>query len=126
MNPVPAQREYFLDSIRAWLMLLGIPFHISLIYSSHTWHVNSAEPSLWLTLFNDFIHSFRMQVFFVISGYFSYMLFLRYPLKKWWKVRVERVGIPNVNSHPPTDITAIYYAAICQRKSGKLAWAVIV
>ncbi|HGT4692340.1 TPA: glucans biosynthesis protein MdoC, partial [Escherichia coli] len=57
MNPVPAQREYFLDSIRAWLMLLGIPFHISLIYSSHTWHVNSAEPSLWLTLFNDFIHS---------------------------------------------------------------------
>ncbi|PTF20585.1 glucan biosynthesis protein, partial [Staphylococcus epidermidis] len=49
MNPVPAQREYFLDSIRAWLMLLGIPFHISLIYSSHTWHVNSAESSLWLT-----------------------------------------------------------------------------
>ena len=100
MNPVPAQREYFLDSIRAWLMLLGIPFHISLIYSSHTWHVNSAEPSLWLTLFNDFIHSFRMQVFFVISGYFSYMLFLRYPLKKWWKVRVERVGIPMLTAIP--------------------------
>lgn len=100
MNPVPAQREYFLDSIRAWLMLLGIPFHISLIYSSHTWHVNSAESSLWLTLFNDFIHSFRMQVFFVISGYFSYMLFLRYPLKKWWKVRVERVGIPMLTAIP--------------------------
>ncbi|NDO80989.1 glucan biosynthesis protein C [Citrobacter sp. NCU1] len=94
MNPVPPQREYFLDSIRAWLMLLGIPFHISLIYSGHTWHVNSAEPSWWLTLFNDFVHAFRMQVFFVISGYFSYMLFLRYPLKRWWKVRVERVGIP--------------------------------
>ncbi len=126
MNPVPAQREYFLDSIRAWLMLLGIPFHISLIYSSHTWHVNSAEPSLWLTLFNDFIHSFRMQVFFVISGYFSYMLFLRYPLKKWWKVRVERVGIPMLTAIPPTDIAAIYYAAIRQRESGKLARAVIV
>ncbi|KFC09398.1 glucans biosynthesis protein C [Trabulsiella guamensis ATCC 49490] len=100
MNKVPPQREYFLDSIRAWLMLLGIPFHISLIYSSHVWHVNSAEPSWWLTLFNDFIHSFRMQVFFVISGYFSYMLFLRYPLKKWWKVRVERVGIPLLTAIP--------------------------
>lgn len=100
MNPVPAQREYFLDSIRAWLMLLGIPFHISLIYSGHTWHVNSAEPSWWLTLFNDFIHAFRMQVFFVISGYFSYMLFLRYPLKRWWKVRVERVGIPMLTAIP--------------------------
>ncbi len=63
MNNTPVQREYFFDSIRAWLMLLGIPFHISLIYSSHSWHVNSAEPSWWLTLFNDFIHAFRMQVF---------------------------------------------------------------
>lgn len=43
MNNTPVQREYFFDSIRAWLMLLGIPFHISLIYSSHSWHVNSAE-----------------------------------------------------------------------------------
>lgn len=100
MNSVPAQREYFLDSIRAWLMLLGIPFHISLIYSSHTWHVNSADSSWWLTVFNDFIHAFRMQVFFVISGYFSYMLFLRYPLKRWWKVRVERVGIPMLTAIP--------------------------
>ncbi|PLY43420.1 glucans biosynthesis protein MdoC [Lelliottia sp. F153] len=100
MTTVPVQREYFLDSIRAWLMLLGIPFHISLIYSSHTWHVNSIEPSWWLTLFNDFIHSFRMQVFFVISGYFSYMLFMRYPMKRWWKVRVERVGIPMLTAIP--------------------------
>ncbi|EAV5208019.1 glucans biosynthesis protein MdoC [Salmonella enterica] len=100
MSSVPAPREYFLDSIRAWLMLLGIPFHISLIYSTHSWQVNSAAPSWWLTLFNDFIHAFRMQVFFVISGYFSYMLFLRYPLKHWWKVRVERVGIPMLTAIP--------------------------
>lgn len=100
MSRVPAQREYFLDSIRAWLMLLGIPFHISLIYSSHMWHVNSAHPSWWLTLFNDAIHAFRMQVFFVISGYFSYMLYLRYPLQRWWTVRVERVGIPMLTAIP--------------------------
>ena len=100
MARVPAQREYFLDSIRAWLMLLGIPFHISLIYSSHMWHVNSTYPSWWLTLFNDAIHAFRMQVFFVISGYFSYMLYLRYPLKRWWMVRVERVGIPMLTAIP--------------------------
>ncbi|WP_313049222.1 glucans biosynthesis protein MdoC [Atlantibacter subterraneus] len=100
MKTTTVQREYFLDSIRAWLMLLGIPFHISLIYSSHHWHVNSVAPSWWLTLFNDVIHAFRMQVFFVISGYFSYMLFLRYPRPKWWKVRVERVGIPMLTAIP--------------------------
>ncbi|AGE86762.1 glucans biosynthesis protein [Cronobacter sakazakii SP291] len=81
-------------------MLLGIPFHISLIYSTHQWHVNSLTPSAGLTVFNDFIHAFRMQVFFVISGYFSYMLFLRYPRKRWWKVRVERVGIPMLTAIP--------------------------
>lgn len=93
MNLVLAQREYFFDFICAWLMLLGILFYIFLIYLSYTWHVNSAELLLWLTFFNDFIYLFCMQVFFVIFGYFFYMLFLRYFLKKWWKVRVERVGI---------------------------------
>ncbi|WP_067703068.1 MULTISPECIES: glucans biosynthesis protein MdoC [unclassified Erwinia] len=94
------QREYFLDSIRAWLMLLGVPFHVSLIYSTQSWSVNSATPSEWLTLLNDFIHAFRMQVFFVISGYFSYMLFLRYTPQHWLKVRLERVGIPMLAAVP--------------------------
>lgn len=100
MSNAPKQREYFLDSIRAWLMLLGIPFHLSLIYSSHQWHVNSTTSSAGFTLFNDFIHAFRMQVFFVISGYFSYMLFQRYPLERWWKMRVLRVGIPMLAAIP--------------------------
>lgn len=94
------QREFFLDSIRAYLMLLGIPFHLSLIYSSHSWAVNSANPSFSLTVLNDFIHAFRMQVFFVISGYFSFMLFGRYERSKWLKVRLERVAIPMLSSIP--------------------------
>ncbi|GAA0477036.1 MULTISPECIES: glucans biosynthesis protein MdoC [Tatumella] len=94
------EREYFLDSIRAGLMLLGVPFHVSLIYSSQKWTVNSPTDSLWLTLFNEFIHSFRMQVFFVISGYFSYMLYLRYQPVRWLKVRMERVGIPFLAAIP--------------------------
>lgn len=88
------QREHYLDYIRAALMLLGIPFHVSLIYSSHHWVVNSTPESLPLSLFNDFIHAFRMQVFFVISGYFSCMLYQRYPLKKWLNVRLTRLLIP--------------------------------
>ncbi|AVU30057.1 glucans biosynthesis protein MdoC [Serratia marcescens] len=94
------QREFFLDSIRAYLMLLGIPFHLSLIYSSHAWAVNSASPSFSLTVLNDFIHAFRMQVFFVISGYFSYMLYERYERHQWLKVRLERVAIPLLSSIP--------------------------
>ncbi len=100
MSSAKPEREYFLDSIRAYLMLLGVPFHVSLIYSMQRWSVNSQDASLWLTVFNDFIHSFRMQVFFVISGYFSYMLYLRYQPQRWLKVRIERVGIPLLTAVP--------------------------
>ncbi|WP_145567035.1 glucans biosynthesis protein MdoC [Yersinia aleksiciae] len=94
------QREYFLDAIRAYLMLLGIPFHLSLIYSSHHWAVNSSHPSLVFTLLNDFIHAFRMQVFFVISGYFSFMLYQRYERQRWLQARLERVVIPLLAAIP--------------------------
>ncbi|MEM6159737.1 glucans biosynthesis protein MdoC [Erwinia sp. P6884] len=100
MSKSTPQREYFLDSIRAWLMLLGVPFHVSLIYSAQSWSVNSLVSSEWLTLFNEFIHAFRMQVFFVISGYFSYMLYLRYRPQQWLKLRLERVGIPMLAAVP--------------------------
>ncbi|MFZ4832776.1 glucans biosynthesis protein MdoC [Rouxiella sp. Mn2063] len=108
MKPQTKQREFFLDSIRAYLMLLGIPFHISLIYSSHEWAVNSAVPSDGLTIFNDVIHAFRMQVFFVISGYFSYMLYERYEPVAWLKVRLERVAIPLVAAFPLITVPQYY------------------
>jgi glucan biosynthesis protein C len=41
-----------------------------------------------------------MQVFFVISGYFSYMLYQRYERRQWLKVRLERVAIPLLSSIP--------------------------
>ncbi|MGP4130872.1 acyltransferase family protein [Pantoea tagorei] len=111
MSTAKPEREYFLDSIRAYLMLLGVPFHVSLIYSTQKWAVNSHEASLWLTVLNDFIHSFRMQVFFVISGYFSYMLYLRYEAKRWLKVRMERVGIPLLTAVPLITLPQFFYAA---------------
>ena len=98
MSTTPVQREYFLDSIRAWLMLLGIPFHISLIYSSHTAR-EQPDALRWLTLFNDFIHAFRMQVFCYFRLFLLHAL-LALSLKRWWKVRVERVGIPMLTAIP--------------------------
>lgn len=100
MSYQPKPREYFLDSLHASLMLLGIAFHVALIYSNQSWSVNSSHPSLRLTLLNEFIHAFRMQIFFVISGYFSYMLYLRYPPNSWLKIRLQRVGIPLLAAVP--------------------------
>ncbi len=118
MTEKKQQREYFFDSIRAYLMLLGVPFHVSLIYSSQLWSVNSPASSEWLTLLNDFIHAFRMQVFFVISGYFSYMLFLKYTTPFWLKVRLERVGIPMLAAIPLLTIPQFFMIKAWTTKIG--------
>ncbi|MEW5287750.1 glucans biosynthesis protein MdoC [Erwinia papayae] len=118
MTKKTQQREYFFDSIRAYLMLLGVPFHVSLIYSSQSWSVNSPTPSEWLTILNDFIHAFRMQVFFVISGYFSYMLFLRYSRPQWLKVRLERVGIPMLAAVPLLTVPQFFMIKAWTTKIG--------
>lgn len=118
MTKTTPQREYFLDSIRAYLMLLGVPFHLSLIYSSQNWSVNSPAPSEWLTLLNEFIHAFRMQVFFVISGYFSYMLYLRYAPGDWLKVRLERVGIPMLAAIPLVTLPQFFMLKAWTSKVG--------
>ncbi|WP_342755188.1 glucans biosynthesis protein MdoC [Pantoea sp. MBD-2R] len=118
MTEKTQQREYFFDSIRAYLMLLGVPFHVSLIYSSQAWSVNSLASSEWLTLLNDFIHAFRMQVFFVISGYFSYMLFLKYASRHWLKVRLERVGIPMLAAIPLLTVPQFFMIKAWTTKIG--------
>ncbi|VTR47683.1 Glucans biosynthesis protein C [Serratia fonticola] len=43
---------------------------------------------------------FACKVFFIISGYFSYMLYERYDSHRWLKVRLERVAIPLLSSIP--------------------------
>ncbi|VFT74549.1 glucans biosynthesis protein [Klebsiella aerogenes] len=120
MNNTPVQREYFFDSIRAWLCCWGSLSTFADLFQPQL-HVNSAEPSWWLTLFNDFIHASHAGLF-VISGYFSYMLFLRYPLKKWWKVRVERVGIPMLTAIPLLTLPQFIMLQYVNGKAEKLAY----
>ena len=102
-------------------MLLGIPFHISLIYSTiHGMWIAPNHHCGWPFLMTSSARS-ACRYFSLYPATFPTCFFYAIPWKKWWKVRVETCRYPDVNSHPPTDITAIYYAAICQRKSGKLA-----
>ncbi len=96
-------------------MLLGIPFHLSLIYSSHAWAVNSASPSFSLTVLNDFIHAFRMQVFFVISGYFSYMLYEALRAPPVAEGQAGAGGNPAVELHPANYGAAVFHAEIFHR-----------
>lgn len=95
-NAPEAERLHALDLLRGCLMILGIPFHASLIYAGPQWLVNSPNSSTALRALGDFIHVWRMPAFFVIAGYFALLMIRRKGSQTWLKGRLVRLGIPLV------------------------------
>lgn len=89
---------YFLDQVRAALMLLGIPFHAALAYIDFPWIVRAGEPSAFLTGFADFISTFRMPAFFLLAGFFAMMFVDQRNAMKWWRQRTVQLGVPLIST----------------------------
>lgn len=88
-------RQYHWDFARAFYLLLGIPFHAAVVYSTHfVWSVSSPRHSPLLTLIADGIHVFRMPGFFILAGYFSMMMLSRQGAGEWLGKRMIRLGLP--------------------------------
>lgn len=96
------ERFHSLDSLRAIMMLLGIVLHSALVYSP----INNNEISSVLLLKDpisnhisngfivEFIHSFRMQIFFILSGFFGALLFYKKSPRQMIKNRISRILFP--------------------------------
>lgn len=79
---------------RAVLMALGLFFHAGLIYGDvQGWRVLSEQSSSFIQLLSDFIHQFRMEAFYIISGIFYYLVFAKHR-DGFLKDRVIRALIP--------------------------------
>ena len=88
-------REYHWDFARALYLLLGIPFHAAVVYSTHhVWAVSSPEASPLLTFIADMLHAFRMPGFFILAGYFAMLMVGRKGAWPWLGSRVVRLGVP--------------------------------
>ena len=73
-----APREHFWDTLRAVLMLLGIPYHVALSYMlGRQWIVKSGEGVTGFIELARFISLFRMPAFYLTAGYFAAMLLAR-------------------------------------------------
>jgi glucan biosynthesis protein C len=94
MSAAPG-REHHWDSLRAILMLLGIPYHAAMAYNTRVlWDVQSLEKSEGLTFLSGFLVTFRMPAFFIVAGYFAAMLLARRPPLTWLRGRFVRLGVP--------------------------------
>ena len=90
------ERRHDLDALRAGAMLLGIVLHAALAYTGiPIWPtVDDAWPPFMAI--NNIIHGFRMPLFFLLSGFFTAMLWKRRGLGGLLIHRVKRILLPLV------------------------------
>jgi peptidoglycan/LPS O-acetylase OafA/YrhL len=90
-------RRHDLDALRAVAMLLGIALHASLAYvPGIPWPVQDSRPARWLGLLFLAIHGFRMPLFFLLSGFFTAMLWRDRGATAMLAQRARRVLFPLV------------------------------
>lgn len=87
-------RRHDLDALRAIAMLLGIVLHAALSFAPIPWTVQDSQQSdVYYMLFAG-IHGFRMPLFFMLSGFFTAMLWRKRGLRALIKQRLRRIALP--------------------------------
>jgi hypothetical protein len=90
-------RRHDLDALRAVAMLLGIALHAWLSFAprvSAVWPVQDVRQNDVFEILNAAIHGFRMPLFFLISGFFTAMLWRSRGLKSLAMHRLRRIYLP--------------------------------
>ena len=92
-------RRHDLDALRAIAMLLGIALHAALSYipmPQGGWAIHDVRQSSSMAVFITLIHGFRMPLFFLISGFFTAMLWRKRGLRSVLWQRFKRIFLPLV------------------------------
>ncbi|QDY43880.1 acyltransferase family protein [Candidatus Pantoea soli] len=95
-----SSRNIGLDLLRAGLILEGVLLHASrsLPGENGWYYVAQRDPSEIFTALLSMFHTFRMEVFFFLSGMFSALIILRKGQKFFSDNRLKRVFIPLVSA----------------------------
>ena len=88
-------RRHDLDALRGFAMLLGIALHAAMSFSP-PWGgpPHDIYTSRWFGTFMTIIHGFRLQLFFVVSGFFTMMLWRKRGTLGVIKQRTTRILVP--------------------------------
>jgi len=95
--PINTRLDY-LDAVRAFALILGIIFHACLSFMPIFigWAVMDISTSNIVAIFVHISHSFRMELFFLIAGFFAHLKYHQQGVDVLLKSRVFRIGIPFV------------------------------
>jgi glucans biosynthesis protein C len=89
-------RYHSLDALRAFALLLGIVFHAaeSFCPGRKSWAIIDSRAHDAFDLFQHVCHSFRMEIFFLIAGFFAHMLLQKIGTRAFVAHRVRRILVP--------------------------------
>ncbi len=83
-----------LDSVRATAMLLGVLYHALLFGGMYGRGGPPGVGMMFSLVVQEWLHSFRMPLFFLISGFFCRMMFVKYGTPTYLRRRWSRIGLP--------------------------------
>ena len=97
MNTSPnSERFHALDATRAFALLLGVVFHAAWSFVPHPMGAPISDVS-GSALFDWFFftsHTFRMQLFFMVAGFFAHLVYHKRGFRAFAGNRLMRIGIP--------------------------------
>ena len=86
-------RFFALDCVRATAMTLGVLYH-ALLFGGGMMMMGFGSAPTFSSRLMDWIHSFRMPLFFLISGFFSHMMMVKYGWRRYFLRRYWRIAVP--------------------------------
>ena len=91
----PGVRYHDLDALRAFAMLLGIVIHGVLSFvGTPIWSAQDINQNPQYLIVLDFIHGFRMPLFFLVSGFFTAMMWQKRGSMSLFFHRTKRILFP--------------------------------
>nr|NIP95292.1 acyltransferase family protein [Akkermansiaceae bacterium] len=92
------ERFHALDATRAFALLLGVVFHGAWFYALDPLGtgVKDVTANHFFGWFFHTSHTFRMQTFFLIAGFFARLVIQKRGVKSFARNRLIRIGIPLV------------------------------
>lgn len=96
MNTAQPERFHALDATRAFALLLGVVFHAAWTFVPRASGAPVVDPSGGLVFEWFFFtsHTFRMQLFFLIAGFFARLVYHRRGASQFAWHRFKRIAIP--------------------------------
>jgi peptidoglycan/LPS O-acetylase OafA/YrhL len=89
-------RYHHLDAVRAFALLLGVVFHAAESFGPHNhyWAIVDCSPTEVLEWFRAASHSFRLELFYLIAGFFARMVILKRGAGGFARDRLKRILVP--------------------------------